>query len=294
MLSKKQLLGASLLSLAASIWGGMFVVVKAVVTTVPPLQLVWGRYLIAVLVLFAYTRIHPIRWHWDQTNLRLIFLVGLIGDTLSIVTQETGTWLASAQLGAVITTATPTFMVLFSWPLLHERPHRSDIWSLLLATLGVLVIVGQQFRGRHLLFGVLLLVVAGLSWALMSTLVRLISSRYSSVQVTLLAALVAVVLLTPLVAWQAPVLVAIPWTTPRIFLSLLYLGAVSTALAFLLWNRGLRLMASPLAGLFFLWQPVVGALLGWLFLGEPLSWSFVGGIGLIFGGMWVALRAPHN
>jgi len=293
-MNTKKVLGAILLSLAASIWGGMFVVVKVVVTTIPPMQLVWLRYLVAVLVLFGVTRVKPIKWVWDKRTIGLIILIGLIGDTLSIVTQETGTWLASAQLGSVITTATPTFMVLFGWPLLHQRPRRGDVGSLTLATLGVLVIVGHQFTGHHVLLGALLLFIAGLTWALMSVLVQLVDARVDTLQVTLLAALVAVIALTPVVGNQAHVLLAINWRDPQLFLSVFYLGAISTALAFVLWNQGLRLLNSPSSGLFFLFQPVVGALLGWLCLGETISWSFVWGTLLIFGGMWVAIRFNHD
>lgn len=35
------IIGAIFLSLAASIWGAMYVVVKVVVEVVPPLELVW-------------------------------------------------------------------------------------------------------------------------------------------------------------------------------------------------------------------------------------------------------------
>lgn len=45
-------IGAIFLSLAASIWGAMYVVVKVVVEVVPPLELVWMRYLIAVIALW--------------------------------------------------------------------------------------------------------------------------------------------------------------------------------------------------------------------------------------------------
>ena len=44
-------IGALYLTLAASIWGGMYVVVKVTVAVVPPLELVWMRYAIAGVVL---------------------------------------------------------------------------------------------------------------------------------------------------------------------------------------------------------------------------------------------------
>jgi drug/metabolite transporter (DMT)-like permease len=43
-------IGALYLALAASIWGGMYVVVKVTVAVVPPLELVWMRYAIAGVV----------------------------------------------------------------------------------------------------------------------------------------------------------------------------------------------------------------------------------------------------
>lgn len=289
-MKSKQVIGAIFLTVAAGIWGGMFVVVKAVVGTIPPIQLVWLRYLVGALALFAIARVKRIKWHWDRRNVGLIILIGLIGDTLSIVTQETGTWLASAQLGSVITTATPAFMVLFSWPLLKRRPQLGDWLSLVLAGLGVVAIVGLQFGGRSVLIGAGCLFMAGLSWALMSVLVELVDTRYDTLQVTFLAAVVAIVCLTPVVISQHKVLSTINWGQPNIWLSILYLGVVSTALAFVLWNQGLRLMHSSLAGLFFLFQPVIGAILGWVFLGEALSWGLLVGLVLILGSIWTAIR----
>ncbi|GAF66930.1 drug/metabolite exporter [Bacillus sp. TS-2] len=48
---KRTLLGSLFLIGASSIWGGMYVVVKILVTYIPPLELVWMRYLIAVFAL---------------------------------------------------------------------------------------------------------------------------------------------------------------------------------------------------------------------------------------------------
>ncbi|MCW3778821.1 EamA family transporter [Levilactobacillus namurensis] len=69
-----------------------------------------------------------------------------------------------------------------------------------------------------------------------------------------------------------------------------YLGAVSTALAFFLWDQGLRHFNSPASGIFFLIQPVVGSLLGWWCLQEPLSGGFFVGLGLILLSVLVTYR----
>ena len=59
----------------------------------------------------------------------------------------------------------------------------------------------------------------------------------------------------------------------------------------MLWNTRLQWLASNAAGLFFLLQPLVEALLGWLVLGETLQAGFFCGTGLLAVGIWYQLRA---
>ncbi len=71
---------------------------------------------------------------------------------------------------------------------------------------------------------------------------------------------------------------------PLILLGVLYLGVVSTAGAFFLWNKGLELMDAGIGSLFFFFQPIVGAFLGWLLLHEHLDRTFfIGGLFIITG-----------
>lgn len=117
---KNTLLGSIYLALAASIWGGMYVVVKVVVAVIPPIELVWIRYVIAILTLLIVGLIKRQSWKINKRDLLLIVIIGIVGNTISIVTQEYGTMLSSAQMGAIITSATPAFMVIFARLLLKE------------------------------------------------------------------------------------------------------------------------------------------------------------------------------
>lgn len=286
----KKILGIILLSLAASIWGGMFVVVKSIVGVIPPVQLVWLRYLIAIVALGVLVIVKHAQWHIIKRDAVLIVLVGIIGNGISIVAQETGTMFSSAQLGSVITSATPTFMVLFAFPLLKEKINSVKVISVLLATAGVVLIVGVHLAGAHIVLGICMLTIAALTWALMSVLVKLVSSNLNAVQVTFLSTCVAFVGLTPFVISQWSLIQSIDFTAPKIYLNLLYLGIVSTVGAFVMWNKGLQLLNAGSAGLFFLLQPIVGTLLGWLILGEQLSIGFLFGALLIIGSVWYSIR----
>ncbi|MFC6182139.1 DMT family transporter [Lactiplantibacillus daowaiensis] len=289
-MNKSQGLGMLLLSLAASIWGGMFVVVKAVVTIIDPITLVWARYLVALVGLGLACHWSRLTWHIRRRDWPLLIAIGLIGNTLSIGFQETGTWLTSAQLGAVVTSATPTFIIIFAHLILKERLTGLKIGAVALATSGVLLIVGVQLTGRQTLLGAGCLIIAALTWALMSVLVKKATAYYPPLQVTTIGTAIATVCLTPIVFSQPKTLLAIPWFTPQVSLSLLYLGLISTALAFVMWNRGLQLLPASRSGVFFLLQPLVGSLLGWAFLDEALTPGFVLGTLLIIGSIWLETR----
>lgn len=287
---KNTLLGSLYLSLAASIWGGMYVVVKYVVDVVPPLELVWIRYVIAVIALLLIGIITKQSWRIEKRDILLIVMIGVIGNTISIVTQEIGTMLSTAQMGAIITGATPAFMVLFARIILKEKITFQKAFSVILATLGVGIIVGNAGIDPSLQLGGISLLVAALTWALMSVLIKRVPGHYSQIVVTFYAALVAVVLLTPVTISRLPDLDVSAMMHPSIWGGLVYLGVISTACGFLLWNRGLQMLKASSGGLFFFFQPVVGTFLGWLLLGEQIGLSFWAGTALICMGVLLIIK----
>ncbi len=287
---KNTWLGSIYLSLAASIWGGMYVVVKVVVSVIPPLELVWMRYLVAIFALLIIGLAKNLSWRIHRRDILLILTIGIIGNTISIVTQEIGTNLSSAQMGAIITSSTPAFMVIFARVLLKERLNLRKGISVGLATLGVLFIVGNGQIDMSNQLGGISLLIAALTWALMSVLLKRVPSHYSPIVVTTYSILVAIIILTPFVLGRLDEINFSQLTHPTIWGGVLYLGIVSTACAFILWNRGLQLLNASSGGLFFFFQPIVGALLGWILLGESIGGTFWIGSILILSGVLLVIR----
>jgi len=287
---RNKVFGAIFLSLAASIWGAMYVVVKVVVEVVPPLELVWIRYMIAVLALGLIGIAMKQSWKIAKKDWLFIFLIGLIGNTISIVTQEMGTMLSTAQMGAIITATTPAFMVVFARLILKENITMKKCLSIVLATIGVGVIVGNGRIDVTQQLGGIYLLVAALTWALMSVFVKKVPSHYSQIVVTTYSSMIAVILLTPFVIPRLKDLDLTSILQPTISGGLLYLGIISTAGGFLLWNKGLQLMNASSGGLFFFFQPIVGTFLGWLLLDETIGLSFWLGSLFIFSGVFMVIR----
>lgn len=288
---KNTLLGSIYLILASSIWGAMYVVVKIVVEVIPPLELVWIRYLVAILALLVIGFITRQKWRIEKRYFLIIIAIGIIGNTISIVAQEVGTMLSSAQMGAMITSSTPAFMVIFARLILKERLTLKKGLSVCLATIGVFLIVGVGNLDLSSKLGGISLLIAALTWALMSVLVKRLPSDYSQIVVTTYSSLVAVIMLTPFVLPRLHAINISEMTHPTIWGGLLYLGIVSTAGGFLLWNRGLQMLNASSGGIFFFFQPVVGTVLGWLILGESIGVIFwIGSVLILIGVLFVIIE----
>lgn len=286
---KNTLIGSFYLIVASSIWGGMYVVVKIVVDVIPPLELVWMRYLIALVALGIIGLVTRQNWRIKRHHFGIILAIAIIGYVISIVAQETGTMLSTAQMGAIITATTPAFMVVFASLILKERLTKKKAISVTLATIGVIAIVGIDNLDMSSMLGGISLVIAALTWALMSVLVKMIPSEYSQIVVTTYATAIAVVVLTPFVIPRLPQIELHDLADLTIWGGLLYLGVISTSLAFLLWSRGLQMLDASSGGVFFFFQPVVGTLLGWLLLGETISIMFWIGSVLILLGVLIVI-----
>ena len=283
---------------AASIWGGMYVVSKVVLDVIPPftlvvLRLLMGAACLALVVPFrGGFRVH-------RQQLIRVLAVGLVGYGVSIGLQFVGTKLSTAANAALVTSASPAFILLFGGLLLREKITGRRLAALGLATLGVLAVInprgavlaGDAFWGNMALLG------AALTWGLYSVLVKQASGYLNTLEVSTLVLLGGLPVCVPLSALELR-LSPIGQITPGIIAGVIYLGVVSTALAMYLWNKSLALLDAGLVSLLFFAQPVVGIGLGTTLLGERLGFAFWIGAVLIGVGLgltaWPEAAAPRG
>lgn len=276
---------------AASIWGGMYVVSKVVLEAIPPfalltIRLALGFLSLGVVILFRKTQTTFTR----QEFWRSIF-VGVVGYGISLGFQFTGTKLSTASNGALITSATPVFVLLFAFLLLREKITMRQTLALVVSTIGVLAVIDPRTAelSPSLFLGNTLLFFAGLTWALYSVLVRKISGNIdllTSSAVMLLGGIPSS-LIVGISEINSQGIGAI---TLGIIGGILFLGIISTAIAMFLWNYAFKELPAALASLTFFAQPVVGTLLGWLFLDEKITPLFLFGGAMIGIGILISTR----
>jgi drug/metabolite transporter (DMT)-like permease len=284
-LVKQQIWGGLCLTLAAAIWGGVYVVSKVVLDVIPPFTLLIIRFAIALAVLGAFVVAR--REYVARRDFPLLMAIAFVGVTISIGAQFLGTKLSTAHMGALITSASPAFIAIFAVWLLKERLNWSQIVGIVLATVGVLIVVGVPDAAdtQSSLAGNLILLAAAVSWGLYTVLSKRATSTYSSLSVTTYVAFFGLIFTSPVMVWELST-TSVNWGFGwEIWAGVLYIGIISTAGAFYLWNKGFELMQAGSGAGFFFIQPIVGSFLGWLLLGEHLGFSFFAGALFIFLGV---------
>ncbi|MGZ9164304.1 MAG: DMT family transporter [Anaerolineales bacterium] len=270
---------------AASIWGGMYVVSKVVLDIIPPFSLVSLRLVLGALTLAIVLAMRGFptitqKQFWQGMG------VGFVGYGISLSLQFLGTKLSTAGNGSLVTSATPAFVLIFAWILLKEKITALRLTALFLATLGVIAVIDPRSAQLNpdLFLGNLLLLGAALTWALYSVLVRKATQALDVLPFSLVAFLGGLPVSIPASAWEwrQGATIGVGEVGLGVVGGVLFLGIISTALAMVLWNNAFTLVDANLASLTFFAQPMVGTLLGWLFLGEKITPLFLLG-GLLIG-----------
>ncbi len=285
-MTHRRLIGSCSLLVAAGCWGGTYVASKYALHYVGPFALVLARYTLASVVFVPLVLVRG-RDSNARGRLRLMAVTSFVGLGISSWTQFLGTSLSSAHAGAVITSSAPAFMVVFAAILLGERITPRKVAAVVIAGVGVTIVAGpgNVGGGFNALIGDALLVVAGLTWALYSVLIRKLTRQVENLTVTAYVTLFGVLFALPP---GVPDAVRTGIHSATVVGGVLYIGFVSTALAYYLWNKGMELLEAGTASVFFFAQPVTGTFFSWLLLGEKLTGGFFLGSVLILAGVAIA------
>lgn len=162
----------------------------------------------------------------------------------------------------------------------------SIIAGLVVCVIGVGLVIGADFKslfsGRAL--GYLLAFGAVISWNLYNFITARISRTYTELTMAFNQLLCTVLISLP---YAAAVMPPAECFTPKIILSLVYLGVGSAGTGYLIYVRGVKYLGPTISSLFSNFLPVTSTFFGWLILGQSL------GVMQIAGGLIVIVSACY-
>jgi DME family drug/metabolite transporter len=220
----------------------------------------------------------------------------VIAGAAGVAVYQASFFAAVADTGVAVGTivalgSAPTLAGVLEWAVDGRRPERRWAAATAPACAGValLALAGAGDAGISAP-GVALAVVAGASYATYTLAAkRLLQAGHAPESVMAASFGLGAVALLPVLALGATA----PLVAPGGLALVLFLGVVPTALAYVLFARGLRSLSASETATLTLAEPVTAALLGVAVVGERLSGGGVIGAALVLGGLLVlALRVP--
>jgi len=285
------------LTFAVLCWGLAPVATRYILqTSFSALHLLLLRFLLATLLLLPVL-IHTLRHQriaWTRHEVVLIVAGALTCILGYNVTVTFGLQYIPASIGGLLIATEPIWITLLACLFLHETLRKTALGGLVLATSGVVLLIGQSLLhpaiGSQALLGIGLTLLAAMMWGIYTIVVRPLSRRYGALSSTALTTIIGTV---PLFAfWDTHVIPSITNFTPSIWIAFLLLAVGSTVVATILWNYGVAHLPGSKAGMFLYLEPVVSVLGSALFLGEHLTLSTFASGALIIAGVIVAQLSP--
>ncbi len=276
------------LATAAVLWGASFLLGKLALAEVPPSYLILYRFALASAVMLPFVAWRRLRW--ERGTVGLVLACALVAGPFMFLIQFEGLARTTASSAALLVATAPPMLALAATWFDGEEPGPMTWTAVGLSALGALLLVGRPGPGRTLLGDALVFVsiVAAVGWTLLA---RRLARRIGALAATALQFAVGVFILAP-IAWAmdgAPPVAL----SGGVWASVLALGVACTAVTFGLWNWGLLHVEAARGGVFGNLEPLVGALLGVVFLGEVLGpLSVLGGLVLLVAA-FLATRPAH-
>ena len=268
---------------ACTIWGTSFALGKIALHDLSVPQLILMRFLLASLVLLPLLlRERP---RLTRRDVPLLFLTGILAVPVTFLLQFYGLAMTTVTRASLIIGTAPPLMALAGMVFFGERSGMRVWMAVALSLAGIAAISGSPGAGGSWVGDglVFLSIVTSVAWVL---IMKRVSQRLTALTATGAMLVFGTLALFPVALLDGGF--------PRldlpldVWLSVIGLGVLCTALAFVLWNWGLERTSAARGGLFLNIEPVVGALLGIGLLGDSFGAGVVLGGSLIIGAaLWV-------
>jgi drug/metabolite transporter (DMT)-like permease len=280
--------------LAVLFWGGNFTASKVAFTQITPLAFTAIRFAIGTLILYGVMRwLEPDGENPPELWGRMIWL-GIVGNTIYQLCFVLGLARTTATNTSLLLAAMPTVVTVTAGVIGLETITRRQVAALVLATLGVLIVVGRNGFGHEGgdWIGDLLILTAVACWTIYTIGTRKLGKRLSALRFTTLTMITG----TPgLVVIGIPDLLTTEWSTITwpAWAGLGYSLMLSLVASYVLWNRGVQILGASRAALYNCLTPLIAATLATIILHEQLTLIHIVGGGLILGGVLLGiLRRP--
>lgn len=299
------------ISLSAVMFSTMEIAGKIVAMEINPFQLNFLRFFIGALILLplAIKDIKKRQISFSKGDIGYFLLTGLLCVVVSMSFFQLAIVHTKASTVAIVFSANPVFTIPFAYFLLREHLSKTTILSLLISLIGVVCIL-NPFNVQGDIKGILLAILAAVTFSLYSVVGKMRSERYGSIVMncfTFFAGefiMLAVILLSNVAAvvdvnkkLGLSILSNIPiisGVNMENILVIIYLGVVVTGLGYLFYFLAMDETSATTASVVFFIKPALAPVLSLIILQENIPFNTMLGILFILIGSYITFVGKKN
>lgn len=274
-----------------AIWGLTFISTKVLIGHgLSPQEIFLLRFLMAYVGVWFISPRKLFANNWKDEL--WLLLGGITGGSFYFLTENMALEITLATNVAFIVCTAPLLTTILSLLIYKkEKATRSLIGGSLLALVGVaLVVYNGSFVLKISPLGDFLTLLAALSWAFYSLIMKKMANRYRTTFITRKIFFYGVLTILPAFLFR-------PWQSefslllePSVLFNLLFLGVLASLACFVVWNMVLKQLGTVRASNYIYLNPLFTLVGSAVFLGEQLTIVALMGAVLILGGVYWAGR----
>ena len=284
-----KLLGHIFAFVTITIWSLAFVSNKVLLTYISPIENMILRFFIAyILLLVLYPHLKTIKSIKDELHFALL---GFLGIFVYFILENFALKFTQAANVGLYMGAIPIFTAIVAHFLTKDEELNKFVWlGFLVSLIGMSLILFDSSKFELRLKGDLLALLGALTFAIYSVAVKLAPKGYHYIVITRKSFLYGLLfMLIYYVALHKSFNVK-ALTQSVVILNILYLGVISSGLAFILWQQGIERIGSIKASNYIYLVPLITAIAGVIFLDETMSLKMIIGALLIIAGLYIAQK----
>ncbi len=272
-----------------TIWSLAFVSNKALLAYISPIENMILRFLIAyILLLVLYPHLNTIKSIKDELHFALL---GFLGIFVYFILENFALKFTQAANVGLYMGAIPIFTAIVAHFLTKDEELNKFVWlGFLVSLIGMSLILFDSSKFELRLKGDILALLGALTFAIYSVAVKLAPKGYHYIVITRKSFLYGLIFMLLYYIFLHKSFNFKALSQSVVILNILYLGVISSGLAFILWQQGIEKIGSIKASNYIYLVPLITAIAGVILLNETMSHKMAIGAILIIAGLYVAQK----
>jgi DME family drug/metabolite transporter len=270
--------------IAGCLWGTFGILTKTTyaLTTLGPISLAWFRLIFAVPFLGFLIVVKRYRVSVSRGEVGLFLGFGFFSLTVFEALYFTSLAYTTVQHAAALLYTAPAFVAILSWFFLKEKLTARKIGAIVLSVLGAFLILGlvenEPLFASRTQIGDWLALGSGLAYSTWYIYGKVLCRNREPAVTAFLGMCIGGVMLFPLAFVTEGLQVPQSLTGWELVAAV---GIIPTAMAYLVYLAGLKLIEATTASVFAIMEPLTSAILAFYLFQETLTYASLIGFGLI-------------